>query len=283
MIQKTIHGKDGFVKAIQTWNRLPKGFNQPKTEYHGTLYSTDHVIAIPIYNRPRYFLQTLDALSKCNGIEKYLIVVSAEPLCREVIDMALNIKFASRFVVVNAEKIGCSANVYNALSTGFKASDYVICVEDDVLLAPDTLQYFEWCKDRFRNDPEIYTIGCYIRNPGPCVESNMYVCKRCPWFIAWGWATWRNRWEEPGGMRDDWDFNYQHEGWDININHRLRRDRQEIYPVLSRSQNIGTVGVHVPSPEWHAQHQHSEYWAGHPEMKRRLQGLPVQGTIWTLQ
>ena len=44
-------------------------------------------------------------------------------------------------------------------------------------------------------------------------------------------------------------------GWDIRLNEVIRGERYEIVPCVSRTQNIGALGgVHVPSPEWHAEH-----------------------------
>jgi hypothetical protein len=45
--------------------------------------------------------------------------------------------------------------------------------------------------------------------------------------------------------------------WDVIVNHALRAGRYEVFPAVSRIQNIGAErGTHVPSAEWHAAHHH---------------------------
>ena len=42
--------------------------------------------------------------------------------------------------------------------SGFTQADYVILVEDDIVLAPDALEYFEWARDAYQNDPEVMNL-----------------------------------------------------------------------------------------------------------------------------
>jgi hypothetical protein len=45
--------------------------------------------------------------------------------------------------------------------------------------------------------------------------------------------------------------------WDVIVNHALRAGRYEVFPTVSRIQNIGAEqGTHVPSAEWHAANHH---------------------------
>jgi hypothetical protein len=83
------------------------------------------------------------------------------------------------------------------------------------------------------------------------------VSRRC-WFTPWGWATWKDRFEE---MESVWDFQGKNGSWDTTINHTVRKDRWELFPTVSRIQNIGgEMGTHVPNNEWHKQHHYNEYW-----------------------
>ena len=65
-------------------------------------------------------------------------------------------------------------------------------------------------------------------------------------------------WKE---IKNSWDFKYTHGGWDINMSKNLRKDRYEIYPEISRIQNIGAKnGIHVCNEEWHLKNHYNEYW-----------------------
>lgn len=225
------------------------------------------VIVITMYNRPAYAKAILKALSECIGIGEYTLIICVEPVNQEVIKIAKSVDFAESRVLVNSAVLGCSRNTYEAMRRGFDISDFVIYVQDDDQLAPDALRYFEYAKERFRDDPSIYTVCAWNLMKEPCPESHYYRIVKRQIFISLTMATWKDRWLEPGGMRDDWDFDYRHEGWDVNITKRLRKDRWEVFPWLSRAQNIGEVGgVHCPSTEWHRRTIRCDFWASDPRV-----------------
>lgn len=226
-------------------------------------------ITITLCNRPEYARRALEAMSQCVGIEEYIVLPFVEPVNDEVVALAKNIKFAEAKPTINPRKLGCALNTYSALTRGFEISEYVIHTEEDHMFAPDALRYFEHCERRYGGDPEIYTVSCY--NRWKCREDEFYEVLKKPAFICTGWATWRDRWAEPGGMKEDWDYGYKYGGWDFNMSQRLRKTRLEVYPILSRIQNIGAEGgIHTPSVDWHMQNVHSEFWAGDPSIRGRI-------------
>jgi len=54
-----------------------------------------------------------------------------------------------------------------------------------------------------------------------------------------------------------------YESWDMRIGNFVVKNKfQEVYPTLSRIQNIGAEGgVHVPNAAFHAEHHHVKVWA----------------------
>ena len=49
----------------------------------------------------------------------------------------------------------------------------------------------------------------------------------------------------------------------MNLNWSVRGGRGEVFPFVSRVQDVGALGgVHVPSAEWHLANQFNEYWVG---------------------
>jgi hypothetical protein len=67
---------------------------------------------------------------------------------------------------------------------------------------------------------------------------------------------------------------------DEHLHHQLRRGRSEIYPALSRVQNIGACGgVHVPSPAWHRAHHHVPFWAGNTTLASGTFGPPARESL----
>lgn len=203
------------------------------------------VIVSPHYNRPAYTKRVLEALSKCRGIEDYLLFMSAEPGNEEVIDLLHTVDFCYTWINVNMKRMGCSPHIHQVLEDGFKKSNYVIIVEDDIVLCEDALEYFEWAST-FEDHQGIFTVSAWDRAKPPVPA---FQCRKVKEFVPWGWATWKSRWTE---MSSRWNFN----DWDVHLNTQVRGNRSAIVPFTSRSENIGAEGgINVPSPEWHAQYQ----------------------------
>lgn len=227
----------------------------------------DKVITTLHFNRPQYTQRVLEALSRCRGIEDYtLVALTHKPFDMEVLDSLFEVDFCKTEVIL-AGGIGGPVGIENIaaatrrlLTRGFELADYVIHLEDDVVLAEDALEYFEWARGEYRNDMTAFTVAAFHRvmQHQPISTVDHHRTMKVPWFTPWGWATWRDRWEFINGFWPDEITT----NWDVWTNKWLRAGRFEIAPYLSRSQNIGEVGTNVPSPEWHTLFQSTPVWAG---------------------
>jgi hypothetical protein len=218
-------------------------------------HAMSHVIVMTMYKRFDYTHRVLEAISKCVGVEKYRIFLHCDPGCGEVESLIRGFPLPGKEVVIHPERVGCTANTFSALFHGFQASDYVIALEDDVVPAPDALQFFEHCRDAYRDDKAIFTACAYTRRHAQ--PSEYYSLTRFQWFTPWGWATWKDRWD---ATISAWNFTNA-PSWDITFN-KIRGDRYEVTPVLARTQNIGEQNGTYCSPEHHRDHQFNRYWAG---------------------
>jgi hypothetical protein len=213
-------------------------------------------MTMTLFNRPQYTRRVIDYLSKCKGIEKYYLLVFIDPGNKEVIDLANSIEFMSKEITINKRRLGCDTNIYNVINSGFQKSDYNIHIEDDICPGRDMLKYFEFCDYRYRYDATVLTVCAYHKARCEEEHEGYYYDKifRNPWFTPWGWATWKDRWEE---IKKQWNFN---NAWDIQINNVIRKDRFEIRPHLARAQNIGELaGTHV-SPDVFRRDHYNEFW-----------------------
>lgn len=211
------------------------------------------VIASTLYRRPEYTKQMMDGLLSCDGIEDYLVLFCVEPGHPEVAELTnwFATQHAGTVSIYNPKLLGCTANIKQALTRGFAVpnTDYVIVVEDDIVLHKDALKYFEWANSSYKDDKSVFSVCAYRRSDE---VSMAYDISRNKWFTPWGWATWRDRWQE---IRAKWDGETT-ESWDRVIQFNIIGDRYEIYPHLARSQNIGAeLGTYCPSPEWHKENQ----------------------------
>lgn len=222
-------------------------------------------ISISLYNRPEYTHTLLRHLEKCFGFDEYTILISIDPGDEQVSYLAQEFAKINKNVLVyqNNTRLGCNQNIFVAISRAFSISNYNIHFEDDTIPGRDCLKYFEWADKNYRNNPEIFTISAYVNSNNKTehyqeLSDNISQINTRQWFTPWGWATWADRFEE---MKSQWDFMGTNGSWDCTINNIMRKNRKEVYPSVSRTQNIGAkMGTHVPSEEWHAEHHYNEYW-----------------------
>lgn len=172
-------------------------------------------------------------------------------------------------------------------------SDFVLHLEDDLLPGKDWLTYMEWASDAagaFWSDANICLITGWNRRlaslSGAHRASEMHLVARRSTPVNehltyQGWGLWRDRWE---GIKNNffgihWNFKepqaipYGEEflklcrladdgswGWPMKMYHM--RGRQEIYPLISRVQNIGAHnGRFNQNPEWHAANVYNHVWS----------------------
>jgi len=222
------------------------------------------IVAMTAYMRPHYLKQTLDALSSCVGINNYHLVISVDPaqdpVIRESIrDIVLRIGFCKCTRLFNQRKMGLNINTLTAIAEGFRFSDFVVYVEEDVLLGPDALAYFDYCGNKFQADKSVFSITAVFNKR--CIQDEEYLkIDRQKWFTPWGVGLWLDRWHEIG-PKESWG-KIGKMSWDAYVNRNIRRDRHEIYPLLSRGKNIGVIGEHTPSQEFYNKYFLIQSWSG---------------------
>lgn len=202
-------------------------------------------ITVSAYNRPEYLHRTLDALSRCDGIEDCRVAVMFDPCetTHKQGDMARGYGFTPFTFSSHA---GCNTAIQAAIQYGFDhmGSEFHVHFEDDTVPTRDCLRWLTWAGERYRHDPAVMSVSAYQRHSNGQVNE----CGLRRWFTPWGWGVWRDRWD---GISAGWTRSRE-VSWDIVVNHVLRAGRYEAFPTVSRVQNIGAEnGVHVPSAEWH--------------------------------
>src|SRR4051794_8309684 len=125
------------------------------------------VITMCLFKRPDYTRRVLEALRACDGIGDYLVLPHVEPGDDEGRALVEGIDFAECLPTFNRERLGVNLNTENALLDGFSFGDFSIHVEDDIVLAPDALRYYEWCGARYAADPSVFSVTSYHRRAEP--------------------------------------------------------------------------------------------------------------------
>lgn len=217
-------------------------------------------LAMPLWSRPDYTWQALDALRTCRGIADCVLFPTVEPGCDEVRALVEAVNFVECRPVFNRERLGCNANTRLAWSRGFDAADYTVLIEEDVVLAPDALEFHQWARDRYRGDRGVLSVTAYHRRQEECPPELLHSVSRRPWFHGWGAGLWADRWPL---VRDCFGGG----SWDEAVMNRgAGGGLVEVFPLLSRCQNVGLVtsvqqGAQF-TPEWYAENHRLKHWAG---------------------
>ena len=197
---------------------------------------------------------------------------------------------------IHDQRIGLNANILWGFKDLFKFYnyDYIIYVEDDVLVGDDFIRCLEYCHFNLRAD-DIFTITGFSRTHMTKHYGYNAVCK-FKWYHPWGVLIDRNDFaliephidrfvEHPidymealGGQIKEADPDYfkreySTDGKPVNITQdclinaiRAINGKYQLMPVHSRSQNMGFYGTHQPgdyngedctSPETHKRSMHA--------------------------
>lgn len=219
------------------------------------------IITIPVYRRPNYTKQVLEGLRNCYGIKDYTICIFAEPGYPEVIDVIKSFTDLNIILTINEKQLGLPSNTRQCLDYGFSVSDFVIHIEDDTVPDKDCLEFYEWVRDEYENDKEIYTITAYNRcEPIPNDHDIYHEVRRRPWFHSTSWATWQDRWEE---IKNGWVQVELINVWSNSVQN-TRGNRCEIYPCIARVKYIGKeLSTNILTLEYF-----NEFWVGSVELEK---------------
>lgn len=238
-------------------------------------------VVIFLYARPEHTKQTIESLAKnslADETEVYIYSDAAKnekaqlqvERVREYIDTLeqRNLFKSLNIIKADANK-GLAKSVISGVTEIIEQYGKVIVVEDDLVSAPDFLQYMNEALEFYEEDNNIWSICGYTfkMNIPADYKHNIYLSYRGG---SWGWATWRDRWEKV-----DWEVaDYQLFKKDKKLRSRFNRggrdmanmldnqmqgnidswairwcyaqsklDMLTVYPIVSRIKNIGLDGT----------------------------------------
>jgi hypothetical protein len=231
-------------------------------------------IVLFAYKRPAELQATVDAL-RANYLapESDLYIFADAPKrpqdeaktaeVRAILDAVTGFRTITRDYA--EQNIGCADSIIRGISTVLETHDTVIVVEDDIVTAPNFLDYMNQCLRHYATHRRVYSVAGYTM-PFPRPASYPTDAYFIPRHSPWGWATWADRWNavdwnmttypafasdrraqqafNQGGsdltrmLRDQMEG--RSDAWDIRFCYnRFRADGLTVYPTLSKVQNIG--------------------------------------------
>lgn len=166
--------------------------------------------------------------------------------------------------IIEAQKnLGLAKSIIEGVSRIMDKYDSVIVLEDDLVTSPNFLHYMNSALEYYSADKLVYSVSGYtptILNP----SNDVYFTKRSS---SWGWATWKNRWNDINWVVDDYDTLRRDSHFKKSFNKmgsdmfKMLRDQMlgnidswairwcynqylcqtfTVYPTISKVQNIGT-------------------------------------------
>ena len=209
------------------------------------------VIAFTVCDRVRTWRGFSKSGRDVRGIADAHLIFRCEPGCDEAVALCRAVDFAAETTVtINPQRYGVLGNPWHALNDGFALSDFAILAEEDLIVAPDVLEYFAWCRDRYRDDPRVLGITThqYLEQPGGLAGVMPQRFDQDPDPHLWVWGTWRNWWE--GFIRDTGTLRTGRADWTGTCSgHWIQaRGMRLMAPCLSRSQHVGQPRRHALHP-----------------------------------
>ena len=244
-------------------------------------------IVIFAFNRPALLQRTLTALAANDFADKAILTVFCdgprhekdEPGTRAVRELAKKAQgFAAVEVVERPKNMGCADSVIDGLTEMFRLHERLIVIEDDIVTSPYTLRFLSEGLARYADNEKVFNISAWTP---PHIARNLltdypYDVYAIPRFNCWGWASWRDRFQDIDWSVKDYQtfknspqlrkaFNaggddlspmldMQMKGkinsWAIRADYaRFKKNMVGINPIRSYTLNIGMgSGTHTTEP-----------------------------------
>ncbi len=153
------------------------------------------------YNRPEHTRRALEALQKNVGAADSILYVFADGAkhdgatqsvqqVRDVLKKAW--AFKAVHIIERDRNWGLANNVMDGVGQVMKEHGRAIVLEDDVLFAPHTLQYFNEALTRYEKEEKIMHIGGFMYELDRSGLDEAFVTR---YVASQAWATWSRAWQ----------------------------------------------------------------------------------------
>jgi len=195
-------------------------------------------VALFVYRRADILPQVIGALRRCpEFVHSECFIFSDGPRDEAAADEVAKVRSViQRLALPNVQLIESSENRGLARSIEFGVTklcaEYgrVIVLEDDLIVSPAALEWFNAALKKYRDERRIFQISGHNFDVPTLRE------EKCGFFVpmitSWGWATWDRAWTHYSAEGDGWSIirndREQRRDFDLNGNYPYARmmDRQ---------------------------------------------------------
>ncbi|MDF2898330.1 MAG: hypothetical protein K0Q46_5116 [Rhodococcus erythropolis] len=159
-------------------------------------------VAVFAYNRPDKLAAMITSLRACRGFSETPVTIFVDgPKSRGDVKSVEAVRaFVHALGLPNVSSSFQDANrglrrsIYAGVSELIVKHGNVIVLEDDLLLSPGALDYFNEGLHRYRSDDRVWSIAGYAYDAP--VLRDLATTFALPFAHPWGWATWARAWEQ---------------------------------------------------------------------------------------
>lgn len=163
-------------------------------------------LAIFAYNRPESLKRLLGSLRECEGYDEAEVTIFVDgpraPADQEAVAATRQVaeSLAKPHWVIRADTVnkGLRRSISQGVTDVCNRHGRAIVIEDDLILSPVALRYFQAGLDRYENDPRVWSVCGYM------YESPKLAARGGNFFLPmghpWGWATWQRAWTQFDAM-----------------------------------------------------------------------------------
>ena len=157
-------------------------------------------IVLFVYNRPGHTRRVLEALARCQGLERCHLVIYSDgpksPVHEAAVAETRRVvrSWALRFgadVIEQPRNLGLARSIVGGVTHHCATHGRVIVLEDDLVPAPDFLQFMLAGLDRYADDDRVAQISGHLLTDTADVATDGLFLQVMQ---TWGWATWERAW-----------------------------------------------------------------------------------------
>lgn len=199
-------------------------------------------ILVIAYNRPKMLRNLYQSIRDQTGIQEIPSIftqIDAGAATQDAVyDLAT--KYGSKYL--QKENVGINRNSYEGMKFCFEElrSEWVLYLEEDLVLSPDALAFLRWCQSKSKILPNVgaYCL-CNRAKDRPDPTLVRYGSRR---FIGWGFMMHQSVWHAVA--KNCWCNGSSM--WDNRLANNLRSHGYfQVFPYLSRVTNVGRIGTHL--------------------------------------
>lgn len=166
-----------------------------------TLVRSFAPIAMFIYKRSDLLGEVLDSLEACAEYSQTQVYVfsdgpkdasAVEPVERARALVRARLR-PNMQLIESQVNMGLSRSIIHGVTRLCEDAGRAIVIEDDLIVSPAILTWFNQALDRFADDDRVFQVSGHVSGrPGAADDAGMFASLT----TSWGWATWQRAWQQ---------------------------------------------------------------------------------------